>query len=514
VVQGGATTSGYSFYSVQISYTLTPTAAANSNSMSSVEQIQLTLSYTSGGLLPLTFQNLIMTLAHCPTSCLTCSSASVCTNCLNGFYIVGGNCTCAGSLVSYFARDSNPLNTALGQTFYYGTTSCITVNQFNTQISTAQACQALLSSMLLSNKISLQASQSLANSGVNIIFTADSTAVATLSNSTCFNQTMFVNAIGVGAKSNAWPLEVAVGSESSLSLNQQYPIVLPTTSYCSIQSYTSFGIQATVCPIDTIFFIRSIGFNSTLAIFQSRLITVTGASASGRSQLFVPIFANNPNVTMEITGNFSAVLCLDVDCTNIIADQSIMATQALWVRVIFYDPIINYYTPQVFATLSVNGEDANSLLQSTTIDEEFSYTAVLYQVNLQSVKTAVTMTFLLTMNVGITTPASYSSQSVLKFSLDVIPKQVIIVPFQNSLRFFVLVFTVALTVFLMLVGIGFYLIDRARSPKEEYTRAPSDQRIPPVNPSRQPMQVNPADANGQAEVRPLNAFNNMNPIPQ
>ena len=473
---GTGSTNAYTFFNINIIYEYDPSVAANTKSVTLVEAMTMGYSMSGTGALYNTFTGGSVALSQCPSSCISCSSNSICLTCQSGFYLIGGICSCAGTLIDYLSKDSNSMNSQVASSFYLSTTSCLTINQYGQQIIQTRTCQTALTNLFLSNQIVLQASTSSANSGINIVLSTQNSTTNTQILSACLNQTYFVNAIQLGIQSNIWSLEISLNSESQIVLNQQFPISFPISSYCSSVSYASFGLMATKCIILTTFFMRMVSFNSTLASFQNQFLTIKGSGASSQMQLFVPIYANNPNISMQTTGNFSAIVCLDALCATPLTNNMISANQTIFIKIIFYDPLLNYYKPQIFSSLNINQTDFSSAILNTTIEEQQLYTDYVLRIEVSSTKLIGTVSFNLTLNAAINTPALYSSVSTLGFLLTVNPVQVVHVPFAQSFQFLVLIFSVALIVVFIAFSFLAYFIDLARGSvtSVKHVRLPSD----------------------------------------
>lgn len=466
-----ASVSNLVFFEFNITYQFFPGINQNSNSISYVEFINLAYSVSGSGTVFINFNNDIVNLTQCPEFCLTCQSSSICSSCQPSFYIINGVCSCAGTLINYLAKDSNSFNQQLFP-YYFISFSCINVDQYDQQILNTRSCQAAISSIFLTNTISLQASSSSSNSGVNVLMTGNNQSLSSIP-SKCLNQTVFINSINVGNQGSSWTFNSGLSVEGSIILGQQFPVNIPNFSYCLKSDFQSFNLIAVNCMILTTFVLRDIGFNSTVGQIQNQLITVSNLNS--QVQFFVPVYISNTNFTSSVNGNLSCIFCLDINCQSILSNNSILSSQIFFIKVVFFDPLVNYYNPQLFANLSINGIDVSKTINNFTIQQNQMYSAYLYSINVGGLGLPSNNIFTLNLQSTITSPSLYQSISNITFPLTINQIAVKTVPFNQSFQFFVLIFTLFQIFFFSLIGVAGFLIHIARSKNLDQNIRENDQ---------------------------------------
>ena len=153
---------------------------------------------------------------------------------------------------------------------------------------------------------------------------------------------------------------------------------------------------------------------------------------------------------------------MDSRCAATFNSNLVAANQTFFIKIVFYDPLLSFYQPQIFASLKINNLDFSVLIFNTTIEDQQLYSDYIFQINLSTAKLSGSASFSLGLSAVINSPAVYSINSTLEFTLIIDPLSIINVPFNQSFKFLVLVFTLALIIFFSFFGFAIHLIDQKR----------------------------------------------------
>lgn len=443
-----------------------PSNSWNLDSISGVNTVMLTFSYSGKDSTYIGLSNSAYVLSSCPINCLQCDSTNTCTNCKNNFYLANKECLCGGTLLDNFFKDSSTttLNNQ-AQIYYYHTDVCLPVNQFTQDITTNRQCEEDVLKLFANNQVKINADPTFSASAIDISFQITNPANSQYVSQTCLSKTYLVHSVRGQQEQTSdnkyLVLFLAVSKEGLLAFNSPLTVDFGNFDSCSKKVITNFTLSVTDCLLESTIILRDTNYNNTISSFTNRYITIT--SQSTQRKAFLPTFQNNIAANLTSTPYVTAVLCTDYDCYGQLSTGYVDKKQPIFIRAVILDPIYLYFKPQVFASLSINDENRPSLLSNFTRIQDRLVEYLSYQISFDSSELTSNMTISLKISYGVQVPAQYNATQQLNFTLTLdrsVGNLAGNEGFLYSLGFFVIIITAGVIVFSMAFGLIAYWISK------------------------------------------------------
>jgi hypothetical protein len=448
-------------FSVQVTHFATP--VSNRNAVASVEKLLVQLSTTNSTQL-VTFSKESADSVGCSFACLSCDSSGRCTACQVGFSLSGGSCRCSGSLVTSHTKDSNSRRDLTTEAFFHEVFTCLATGQSDQTVSKLAECQRELNHLFWSKALTVIAPSSLSNSDINLLIAKKAGANSTAFDSDCLQKSTYVILIQVNPSTESWRLFYSLSPEGQTLFNTQFPIAFPSPSVCREEVLQGFFLRAVTCELATAFMTQQNGLNSTLTALPNRFVSITSLNSTVKlpTMFFIPVYPLDDSLGVKTTGALSAVICLDQECQRTLKQPFIVANDTLYVQITFLDPLVNYFRPEVFANLTLNGVDHSQGITDRFDNRNQSYVQLVYQLYVLNANVTGTVLFGLSFASRINSPGSYAFNASSQFRLTVNPMIVVVIPFAETLKFHMLVFNIALVLVVFVGGFVLFFVDKGR----------------------------------------------------
>lgn len=393
-----------------------PTSQSNLNASINVDFIKI--GFTQNGATSSYFgvYNDQFGVMQCPQNCLACNQNLACTTCLGNFVLSGKTCVCPGTLFPYISPDLNPYKIeTTTSNYYYSSASCILTTQYNSAMLSDQSCLITLQNLLTTSTVNLTATSGLLPQRLNLMLTpADPTILQSVS-STCLASAYLVNILPVGTNNVNSTLWMSTGVEAPVVFNSQILVDFGTYQYCNSTLISAFSINSLQCNLFSSFVQLGSVYNTTIVTFNNLYMKLSSSTAN--KVFFLPVYQLNPNLTMTKTGLISVIVCQDTGCLNPLTTNLIFQETQLVLKFVFLDPIFNYFNPNVYANMFVNGEAYNLLIISSAVEAQLMYTDYSLTISLASSEISSPATVQIVLSYGLVTPIAYNQTVSVTFQV-------------------------------------------------------------------------------------------------
>lgn len=454
--------SSFGLLKIFIGFIYFPSKISNANAVFNVDFLNTTISYSGSNGNYISFYNEQLLINQCPQNCLICDINLICTSCLTGFTLNSGSCICTGTLNSYMIADFNPATSytsTIGR-YYYSSATCLSSAQITPSILNEQSCLSALRSLLNPNEVIISPSPGLNPNQITMVINLADTNILSSVPTTCSSKAYILNTLQIGSQLTTNSLFQSTTSESGLVFNNQYAVQFGTLQNCNTTIIPGFLLQTTSCNLFTTFVFRNPYFNSTITTFQHNFMKL--ASSTANRQLFLPVFQTNPNITVKYIGQLSILFCFDLTCLFPVSTNVIFQEQFLVLKVVFLDPIFNFYQPDVYANLIINGELHNTLIVNSTLQKSAMYNHYLVVLTFSSPEISSPANVTMSFSFGLTTPQVYNTTVSAIFQVIISNAQSSnsTVPFSKSWTFFNVVLIAIIFGMSLVFGLLAFLITK------------------------------------------------------
>lgn len=395
----------------------------------------------------ISFNNFTYSALKCPTGCLLCSSATVCTTCANNYTLSSGLCTCSNTLENQF-----PVSSLI--TAYYNKNVCSVYGSTETAATTFIACADSIAKLILNEKITTNAYSTLNANQIQLEYVfSNSNSFSSLS-TTCSSNIIVRFGLYLPTHADFQTLYYQLALDTAFGLTTKYTLTVPNFDYCASETYTDIQLQSTMCTIVTKFgYFNSAYTHSAASLTQQLIILKNTSTLATLKKIIIPLFTPSTEYSVKTTSRVTAIICRDKTCSLGAATRKFTQAQKLYVIINIQDPIYINYVPSVSTGLTINGDTRNALITSVTASNNNVVGQYLAVISLNSAELINNITLVLTLTY---TTNGYSRVETVTFVIPMSTTTAEDKKFYQTLPFFVIIFTFGTIVVGAVIGLLFF----------------------------------------------------------